>query len=50
MTDDDRVETGKINRLMVKMSAEEAHAIDHVSLKEWVQSYTDNENTQDSIS
>ncbi len=47
MSDDDRVETGKINRLMVKMSPEEAHAVDHVSLKEWVQSYTDNENTQE---
>jgi protoporphyrinogen oxidase len=47
MTDDDRAETGKINRLMVKMSADEAHSYDHVSLKEWMEARTANEKTRE---
>lgn len=42
MTEEDRRETGKINRLMVKMSAQEAHSHDHMSLQDWMDKRTDN--------
>jgi len=43
MDDEGRREVGRINRLMVKMSAREAHALDHVSLQEWMEGQTANE-------
>lgn len=46
MDERDREETGRINRTMVKMSAEEAHSYDHVSLKVWMEAQTENENTR----
>jgi len=47
MDERDRAECGKINRLMVKMSAEEAHSYDHISMKEWIEARTENANTQE---
>lgn len=36
---------GGINREQVKMSAADAHAVDHVSFKEWMEARTNNPNT-----
>ncbi|MBW2096620.1 MAG: FAD-dependent oxidoreductase [Deltaproteobacteria bacterium] len=47
MDEKDRAECGKINSLMVKMSAEEAHSYDHISMKEWMETRTDNANTKE---
>lgn len=47
MSDADKAETGKINGLMVTMSAEEAHSYDHVSLQEWMDSRTESEVTKE---
>jgi len=46
MDEKDRSECGRINREMVKMSGDEAHSYDHISLKEWMESRTDNANTK----
>jgi len=40
-------ETGKINRMMVMISGEEAHRYDHISLQEWMEARTDNEDTKE---
>jgi hypothetical protein len=40
-------ETGKINRMMVMISGEEAHRYDHISLQEWMEAHTDNEDTKE---
>lgn len=47
MDDRDRAECGRINSTMVRMSAEEAHSYDHVSLTEWMDARTDNANTKE---
>ncbi|MBW1733179.1 MAG: FAD-dependent oxidoreductase [Deltaproteobacteria bacterium] len=47
MDEKGRAETGKINSLMVRMSAQEAHSYDHISLKEWMEARTDNNNTKE---
>jgi len=38
-----RSETGRINSMMVRMSGEEAHSYDHISLKEWMDGRTDSD-------
>ena len=47
MDEKDREACGRINSEMVRMSAEQSHAYDHVSLKEWIEARTDNANTQE---
>ena len=47
MDEKDRAECGKINSLMVRMSADEAHSYDHISIKEWMEARTDNANTKE---
>ena len=47
MNEKDRYECGKINSLMVRMSAEEAHSYDHTSMKEWMEARTNNTNTKE---
>jgi hypothetical protein len=47
MDEKDRAECGKINSLMVRMSADEAHSYDHISIKEWMDDRTDNTNTKE---
>lgn len=47
MDERDREECAKINKAMVKISADEAHSYDHISLKEWMEMRTDNKNTKD---
>ncbi|MBU2551772.1 MAG: FAD-dependent oxidoreductase [Proteobacteria bacterium] len=45
MDETDRAACGRINSEMVRMTAEEAHSYDHVSLKDWMEARTDNANT-----
>lgn len=47
MSDEGRRETGKINRLMVNMSAREAHALDHASFQKWMEEQTANEEARE---
>lgn len=44
-SEEDNEICGRINREQVKMSAVEAHAVDHISFKEWMEARTNNRNT-----
>ncbi len=45
MDEEARRQTGKINSEMVRMTAEEAHSYDDISLKDWMESRTSNPDT-----
>ncbi len=47
MDEKDRSETGRINSMMVRMKADEAHSYDHISLKQWMDERTDQEKTKE---